>query len=324
MIEILTPTPINQLTNIIGHLTTQFQSQIAICNTDPTPIDYSHEIPYDLIQLVTETKCVTAQQLKNYITSKLALILQTPPTLNPTILELTHTDSMNLIHCFNQAFKQSLTLTNNIEPLQLQSEIEHKIEEFSVINPHEILIDQQEVLNSTKLMGYWPFLVALWPSIISEHFYYVEMLCIVQETKSVDLSVNLDNIQNDRYHIIIQISDRDQIVICYLPNIPNTTYIVQIIKNNLTQSIAQYNQSYKQSGNQFYYQYGQLKQIDHYQDGRLEGESMCFIQGNLGLIVPFINNQPHGCLKIMESPQKIIYTEFFYQGQSLLPQFNFE
>jgi len=200
--------------------------------------------------------------------------------------------------------------------------INQHLETFCELRPKETITDRQILLSWDQLLQHWPFLAELlvefsYPRPTDDHSYLIDLTMVAD--RSIEFSVAKSGV--GRYHAIVHMADEEQsqIVICYSPQIG---YISQTFVKGLSRSITQYDQDFRKCHNEFYYEGGELRQIYAYKDGRLNGETLCLINRQICAIIPFVDDQPHGLMKILDASQKLIFKGIYYYGQPILTEFD--
>ncbi len=301
------------------------QNEAPPANQNEAPVADDPEVAKDIIEQAKASQLLTSDDIKSHMMRKFRQLSTEKQTLDliektvgtPTSELLTFIES-HLSQASNETSDEILQL-----PTKLRQVINNRLDQFCQIGQSELAIDKKNILSYGKITEYWPFVKDIMHSYYETSnakvsYYPVEFTAVTSVPFELDILSNLNSVGQNRYHVIIQVSSRNQIIICHLPE---TGYIAQVFIDKVSVAICEYDLHLKKSGSYFHYTDGHLRLVNQYQSGLLEGHSIYLINTQVGLVVPFQKNQIHGMMKTVDSVGKTVYQELFWQNQSLVPIF---
>ncbi len=265
----------------------------------------------NIIDLVKNHKPISAEQLKSYIidmTSKLLNKKVHEKDFSKTFQNQKTSITQFIVNELNQPL---LYLNNKYDLIsnQLQSKINAKIDNFIHFIENKNIRTETFTSNGKTLNKNWPFI-----NFSGSDNFEVEIDIIVKKNKTVDFQNNT-NLLNYHYNVIIKSNNE------YKMFISHRIYEGYLIKNILDKDnylITEYNNYFQKNGFCIYYKNGNMKQIYHYNNDLLNGESLYIINNRVVFVIPFFKNNPHGTMIIADSLKNIVYTEIFFEGNTLL------
>jgi hypothetical protein len=278
----------------------------------------------DVLAKIRSSELLSAENIKSHMMQKFhQMCKEKKQFLQCNGLQTPTPEVINFVH--SQLSQVGKELNNDILQLHtgLRQSINQRLDQFCKISASESVIDKKNILSYTKITEYWPFVKELIetyhePSGSNISYYPIEFTAVTSVPFDLDILSNLVSVGQNRYHVVIQVSSRNQIIICHFPG---TGYIAQVFIDQVSVAIGEYDLNSKKSGSYFHYADGQLKLVNQYQSGVLEGTSIYLINTQVGLVVPFQTGQIHGMMQAIDSVGKAVYHELFWQNQSLVPIF---
>lgn len=268
-----------------------------------------------LMEILNLKSPITSDQIKSYVMSKMSDLLNSEPEINTAFDDFDKEEIMKFLNKhasdIGPSFKEKLI---NF-PHNLQLSIESKLKKFEEISNSEIIYDQCLCLDNVKILSYWPFFQQ-----------FVDCTNVQDYNVEITISSNIvtgnffvsDQINNYRYHATIINKGKIMMIICHQPG---DGYIVEIMNDDNSLLIIEYDCEYKKSGCQFLYKDSFVRRIDQYQSNLLTNETYYLINNKVSMIIPFKDDQLHGILRIVDDTAQIIYVEMFYLGISLFCNF---